>query len=613
MLQGITRIKNRLRYTLNLRRTVKLVWRSSPGYTLASIGLIIVQGILPLISLYLMKLIVDAVAAGITLPTGISESLRKIVILIILSCLIALLIAVCQSISEIMRDTQSEILTDHVADVIHRKSVEIDLAYYDDPVFHDTLHRAQQEAPYRPPRIVKSATQLCQNGISLVAVGGLLIYLHWMIAVALFVALIPGLIVRLNYADRMHEWHLRRTKTERKSSYYHWMMVDSAPAKEMRLFALGPLFMNSYRLLRSQLRKEKLFISTRRILFELITQTCGILTLFGVLAFFSYKTVSGRMTMGDMVMYYQAFQRAQGYLQEFLAQLSSLYENNLFLSQFYEFLDLKPKVVAPPVPCKFPKPLKEGIVFNNVYFQYPTHHTPILKNIDLNIAPGQVIALVGENGSGKTTLIKLLCRLYDPIHGSITVDGINLKQFELQALRKNFSVIFQDYIHYDLTARENIWVGDIELDPHDERIARAAEHTGADQTIQRLNKGYDTPLGLRFDNDGAELSIGEWQKVALARAFLRNAQFVILDEPTSSLDVKSEYDVFNAFRRLLHGKMGIIISHRFSTVRMADYIYVMSEGEISERGTHEYLVRQGGIYARLFEMQAQNYGHVPTR
>ncbi len=612
MLQGITRIRDRLRHTLRLSRAVRLVWRSSPGYTLSNIGLIIVQGVLPLISLYLMKLIVDGVAAAITSPAGISESFRKIIILIVFSCLIALLIALCQSISEIVSETQGEIVTDHVSDMIHKKSVEIDLAYYEHPLFHDTLHRAQQEAPYRPTRIVKSATQLCQSSISLIAVAGLLIHLHWMIAVALFVALIPGLIVRVNYADRMHEWQLRRTKTERKSYYYHWMMIDSTPAKEMRLFGLGPLFINCYRLLRAQLRKEKLSISTRRILFELITNSCGLLTLFGVFAFFTYKTVLGRMTLGDMVMYFQAFQRAQGCLKEFVTHLSGLYEDNLFLSQFYEFLDLKHTVVTPPVPSRFPKPLREGIVLNKVCFQYPTHHKPTLKNIDLNIAPGRVVALVGENGSGKTTLVKLLCRLYDPTNGSITVDGINLKQFDVQALRTNFSVIFQDYIHYDLTARENIWLGNIELDPNDERIARAAEHTGAAQVIQRLSKGYATPLGLQFDK-GEELSIGEWQKVALARAFLRDAQFVILDEPTSALDVKSEYEVFNAFRRLLHGKMGVIISHRFSTVRMADYIYVMSEGGISERGTHEDLVRHGGIYASLFEMQAQNYGHVSIR
>ncbi|SPJ14654.1 Xenobiotic-transporting ATPase [Syntrophobacter sp. SbD2] len=612
MLQGITRIRDRLRYALNMRRAMRLVWRSSPGYTLSSIGLIIVQGILPLASLYLMKLIVDGVAAGITSPVGISESFRKIIILIVFSCLVALLAALCQSISEIMRETQGEIVTDHVSDMIHKKSVEIDLAYYDYPVFHDTLHLAQHEAPYRPTRIVKSATQLCQSSISLIAVGALLIHLNWMIAVALFVALIPGFIARLNFADRMHEWQLRRTKMERKSSYYHWMMIDGVPAKEMRLFGLGPLFINGYRLLRAQLRKEKLSISTRRTLFELITNSCGLLTLFGVFAFFTYETVSGRMTLGDMVMYYQAFQRAQGYLQEFLTHLSGLYEDNLFLSRFYEFIDLKPMIVAPAVPSEFPKPLREGILLNNVCFQYPTHHKPVLKNIDLKIAPGQVVALVGENGSGKTTLVKLLCRLYDPTNGSITVDGINLKQFDLQALRKNFSVIFQDYIHYDVTARENIWFGNIELDPHDERVARAAEHTGAAQAIQKLSKGYATPLGLRFD-EGEELSIGEWQKVALARAFLRDAQFVILDEPTSSLDVRSEYEVFNSFHRLLHGKMGIIISHRFSTVRMADYIYVMSEGEISERGTHEGLVRQGGIYAGLFEMQAQNYVYAPTR
>ncbi len=612
MPQNTGRIGTKIKDTLGLHRAVRLVWQCSPGYTIASIGLIAAQGFLPLISLYLMKLIVEAVTAGIASPEGISESFKKIIILIAFSCLAAILGVMFQSISEIVRETQGEIVTDHVSDLIHRKSVELDIAYYDHSVFYDTLHRAQQEAPNRPVRIVKSVTLLCQNAISLFAVAGLLVYLHWMVAVILLVAVIPGLVLRLNHANRMHKWQLQRTKTERKAFYYHWMMIDGAHAKEIRLFGLGALFADTYRLIRNLLWKEKLKISTRRILFELITRIFGTLTLFVVLAFLAYSAVSGKMTLGDMFMYYQAFQRAQGYLQDLFTHLTDLYEDNLFLNQFYELIDLKPAVVDPPHPVIFPASLRKGIVFSNVSFQYPMQKKIVLKNIDLQIKPGQIIALVGENGSGKTTLVKLLCRLYDPTSGCITVDKIDLRRFELAALRKNLSIIFQDYIHYDLTARENIWFGNIGLDPYDERIEKAARDTGAIRSIQKLDMGFDTPLGLRFDN-GRELSIGEWQRVALARAFLRDAQIVILDEPTSSLDAKAEYEIFNSFRRLLRGRTGIIISHRFSTVRMADCIYVLSDGKISEMGTHRELVSQGGIYATLFKMQMQNYGIIEEK
>ena len=247
-------------------------------------------------------------------------------------------------------------------------------------------------------------------------------------------------------------------------------------------------------------------------------------------------------------------------------------------------------------------------MLRNIFFKYPAQNRNVLKDIDLKIESGQVIALVGENGSGKTTLVKLLCRLYDPSHGNITIDGIDLKQFDLNVLRQNIGVLFQDYMHYNLTVRENIWIGNTNLDLFDERITKVAKDTGAIGAILKLNNGFDTNLGLRFGS-GNELSIGEWQKIALARAFLRDAQIIILDEPTSSLDAKAERELFNSFRKLLQGKMGILISHRFTTVRMADYIYVLTEGIISEKGTHDDLIRKDGIYAKLFEIQAQNsYG-----
>jgi ATP-binding cassette subfamily B protein len=316
--------------------------------------------------------------------------------------------------------------------------------------------------------------------------------------------------------------------------------------------------------------------------------------------------VQGAITIGDLVMYYQAFQRGQEFLRAMLDGLAGLYEDHLFLHSLYEFLDLDRKAVEPLVPEAVPRPMRTGIVFDHVSFQYPTGTRKVLQDITLTVRPGESVALVGANGSGKTTLIKLLCRLYDPTGGTITLDGIDLRDFETAALRREIGIIFQDYAQYHLTARENISFGNVEALGDQDRVVAAARHSGADEVIKGLKQGYDTILGKWFE-DGEELSIGEWQKVALARAFMRDAQIVVLDEPTSALDAKAEYEVFRQFRRLAKGRTTILISHRFSTVRMADCIYVLDDGRVVENGTHEQLVQAGGRYGRLFETQARHY------
>jgi ATP-binding cassette, subfamily B, bacterial len=584
---------------------LRLVWQSAPGWTTANFGLILIQGLLPLVSLYLMKLIVDAVTAGLVGPDK-SAAIQRVIWLIAIAAAMALFTAGCRSLTEIVKEAQTQVITDHVADIIHGKSVAVDLEYYEDPKYYDTLHRAQQEATYRPASIMGSLMQLGQSGISLVALAGLLFAFHWWIAALLFAATVPGVWLRLRYANRMYDWMRSQTQAERRASYFHWMLTDGGHAKEIRLFSLGWLFMGWFRDLRKQLRVARLNLSVRRSLADLTTQGSATVAIFGALAFVAYQTIQGVITVGDMVMYYGAFQRAQGSLQEIWSSLTSLYEDNLFLANFNEFLNLEPKLVEPASPAPFPRPIREGILLKDVNFHYPTGERAVLDNINLQILPGQVVALVGENGSGKTTLIKLLCRLYDPLSGKITVDGIDLRQFDPAALRREISVILQDYAHYSLTARENIWLGDISLSPLDDKIYAAARQTKAEDFIQRLPKGYETVLGHEFEDQG-ELSLGEWQKVALARAFLRAAQLIILDEPTSWMDARAEYEVFRSFRQLLQGRMVLLISHRFSTVRLADYIYVLEGGKIIEGGTHDKLIHCGGKYAQLFEIQAASY------
>jgi ATP-binding cassette subfamily B protein len=590
---------------LHLGRAVSLVWRNTRGLTIAAFALLLLQGILPLVSLYLMKLIVDAVTFGITAPDK-SRAFGHVALLVGLAGLAGLVGALCNSASNLINEAQSQVITDRVSDILHAKSVEIDLEYYENPKYFDTLHLAQQEAPSRPTRIVNGLVQVGQNGISLAAMAGLLFSFHWAVAAILFAAVVPGIWVRLKYSGTLYRWQRERTPAERRSWYYHWMLTGDQHAKEVRLFNLGSLFIQRYRELRGKLRREKLEIARKRSAAELAAQAGATLAVFGSYAFIAFRTVNGAITLGDMVMYTQAFLRGQGFLQQILSGLAGLYEDNLFLSNFYEFLGLRPKVIDPSRPMAVPKPMRRGIVFDRVGFSYPGSGRKVLDDISLTIRPGEHVALVGENGAGKTTLVKLLCRLYDPSSGGIALDGVDLRRYEAAAWRSGISVILQDYARYHMTAAENIWFGDVGLTPDDQRIAEAARQSGADAVIRKLPLKYQTLLGKWFE-DGEELSIGEWQKVALARAFLRDSQIIVLDEPTSSLDAAAEYEVFKRFRELAEGRTAVLISHRFSTVRMADRIFVLEDGRIRDSGAHDDLIRRGGTYARLFESQARSY------
>jgi len=594
-------LRQRLRHALRLDRAVLFVWQAGSGWTIVGLSLVLLQGILPLLALYLMKLIVDAVTFALETPDS-AAAFRHVAFLIGIAAGVAFLNVLFQLMAGLVREAQSLKVTDHMYDILHAKSVEVDLEYYENPAYFDTLHRAQKEGPYRPTHILDGLVGLGRSGISLLAMVGLLFAFHWAVAVVLFLAAVPGILVRLKYSGRMYQWTRERTPEERKAAYINWILTGDNHAKEIRLFDLGDLFIKRFGDVRRKLRRERFEITRKRSTAELAAQTGGLVAVFCSFGFIVYRTVQGVITLGDMVMYYQAFQRGLGYLRDVLRGLADLYEDNLFLYNLYEFLDLKPKVREPSSPRAVPRPIQTGIVFDHVTFQYPTGTREVLKDVCLSIEPGQVVALVGENGSGKSTLIKLLCRLYDPTKGSVTIDGIDLREFETAALRREISVIFQDYAHYHVTARENIWFGNTELSPEHRRVSDAAVYSGADELIRRLPKGYETVLGRWFE-EGEELSIGEWQMIALARAFLRDAQMIVLDEPTSAMDAKSEYEVFRRFRELLEGRSAVLISHRFSTVQMADRIYLLEGGRVTESGTHKHLVDAGGVYAGLFEKQ----------
>ncbi len=563
------------------------------------------QGLLPLLGLLLLKFIVNDVMKGITAPDK-GASFRHILLLIIFAGVVGLVSAALKSLGTLTSQAMGQVVADYVSDIVHSKSIAVDLEYYENSRYYDVLHRAQQEAPTRPMSIVNDLTGLAQSVISLVGMASLLLTLNWIIGVIVIFVVLPGAVVRLRFSAQLYQWQRRRTMADRQSYYFHYLLTDGTKAKELRLFGLGELLRGWYRELRKVLRRERLTITLKRSLADLASGVGAVLAVFGTFLYIAWRTINGVLNVGQMMMYYGALQTALSSMQSLLGGLASLYEDNLFLTYFYEFMTLEPHLQSPPDPKPIPRPMREGVVFKEVTFQYPETARTALDKVSLEIKPGEVAALVGPNGSGKTTLVKLLCRLYDPHEGTITVDGIDIREFDPILLRKSMSVIFQDYSQYQLSARQNIWVGNIDLDQQGAAIEEAARDAGADEVIQGLRRGYDTMLGKWFA-EGEELSIGEWQKVALARAFVRDAEILVFDEPTSALDPTSEWKAFEHIRALAKGRAVILISHRFSTVRMADRIHILEHGRIAESGSHDELMELDGRYARMYELQARAY------
>ncbi|MAE67928.1 MAG: ABC transporter ATP-binding protein [Phycisphaeraceae bacterium] len=589
-----------------LRAAVALAFRSGPRWAVAQVALTLFSGVLPLIGLLLMKEIVDAVAGGVG-AADTDPAWARVLELIAWAVGIAAFGAGLRAVSGLVAEGQTQAVQDHVHARLHQKSVNVDLQDLEDPAVLDLLQRAQQEAPVRPGRIVNGLASLGQGGVSLLLMAGLLAGLHWGIAVAVVLAALPGVWIRARHARILHRWQQRRAATDREIRYLGWLLTAPGPAKEVRLFDLGPSLRLRWRTLRRAIRGERFGLAGRRALGELLTQSTALVVTFGAYAFVAREVLNGDATIGGLVMYVQAVQRGQAAVQSIFGALAGLHEDALFLSAFFAFTALPAKVPSPASPRPFPEPLTRGLLVEDVGFRYPAGGPDVLDGVSFCIRPGERVALVGENGAGKSTLVKLLCRFYDPVRGRIALDDVDLRSLDRTELVKRIAPVFQDFVRFDLSARDNVCLSDTgSAEEDDDRVESAAAAAGVLDRLRALPDGLDTRLGRRFDG-GAELSIGEWQKVAIARALFRDAPLVLMDEPTSALDPAAEAEILDRLLELASGRTALIVSHRLSTARRCDRILVLHGGRLVEEGAHEELVQIGGTYARLFHAQSRPY------
>lgn len=590
-----------------LPRTLRLVWQAGPRWTTAWVGLLLCQALLPVATIYLTKLLVNELIHVSSQGLGLGPHLRPLALLAALTAGTMVLAQVLQSISDWVRTAQAEHIEDYVKQLLHDKSVAVDLGFYDSADYYDRLDQARSEASTRSRALLENGGSLLQNGITLLAMGTILLPYGAWVPVVLFLSTLPAFAVVLRFDRRYHKWWQKTTTTRRWIYYYDLLLTHAVFAPELRLFDLGTHFQSRYRQLRSQLRSERIRQMRNLVFGRLGAGVVSVLVSGMALAWMMVYILQGHLTFGDLTLFYQALQQGQGLAAAVLGSVGQIYANSLFLGNLYAFLGLDSQVVDPPHPVPAPEVLQSGIVFRNVTFRYPNTDRLALENFDLTIPAGKIVALVGPNGAGKTTLLKLLCRFYDPEQGSIELDGINIRDMALQELRRRITVLFQFPEHYQFTARENIALGDVTADADPPQIEAAACAAGAHTLIANLPAGYDTQLGRMFA-EGAELSGGEWQRVAMARAFHRQAPIIVLDEPTSALDSWAEAEWFERFRHLSEGRTAIVITHRFTIAMRADIIHVMQDGRIAESGSHHELVARRGLYARSWTQQMEAAG-----
>jgi ATP-binding cassette, subfamily B, bacterial len=671
----VSHVEEAMRVLAGTPRVLRLVWEAHPGYAAALIGLNVAPGLEPLAQAWITKLIVDAVAGSVQPAIGVGTSAATpgpniaglsdaasviapyVVVLVILKAAVNLASGAIEPAVRLIRLQLADYLTRDINNRILRKANSlVDISFFESPRFYDFLQRAENESSYRPLGMLDQLTGFLRSSISLLSMVIVVIALSPLLALAVIALALPHLI--LQFRQQRENWSLTNFQLSevRQMRYFSSLLTSNGPAKEIRLFGLGDYLVGQYLAKFDVFHRRQRTVRFSQWRSNTLLAALSALGSAGAYGYVALTALEGRITLGDLALYTGAIYMVQSSLSYMIWAVASLYEGNLFADHLFQFLSMAPTMrpLSPEAARPVPVPLRDGIEFRQVAFRYPDSDRFVLEDVSFTIAPGRAVALVGENGAGKTTLVKLLARLFDPTRGQILVDGVDLREYDLESWRKQIGVIFQDFCHYHMSAGENIGVGDVERVGDRAAIRAAAEQGGAVALLDRLPNGYDTQLGrwLAGHDDGAELSGGEWQAIGLSRAFMRSrdangerrlgigqpgdswggapfasngsssmphsadldpqlpsagAQLLILDEPTAALDARAEYGVYQRFHELTRGKATLLISHRFSTVKMADVIVVLEGGRIVEHGNHDQLVARGGTYARLYSMQAERY------
>lgn len=584
-------------------KVIKLVFESSPKWASFYFFVNIISSIVPAVTLYVGKLTIDAVIAAIR--NSSPENIRFVLLLAVVALIAETFNSLFANLAMHAYDVMKDIFEKYATRKIIDHAASLDLSYFENPKFFDQLEKVQRESYYRPTQAMNLVVETTSSIVGLFSLLAILIRLSWWAPIILIIFSLPRMLFRLRFSYYTYTITDSRSPYQRTLNQISWMLSYKDAAKEIRVFNLKDYFIGKFDQLHDKFITENTALSQKQNTLSFFLDFLGSIVYYAVALFAAFQAIFGRISIGDLTMFTGTIRQFQNVLQGVFANIARFYQANLFLSRYFEFIQLQPTITSPQNP-KFidaSKPLT--VEFKDVSFNYESGK-PVLKNINFVLSDAKNLALVGENGAGKTTLVKLLLRLYDVTSGQILVNGVDIREIDLKNLRQNIGVIFQDYMQFDVTVRENIGFGDIQNINNIGRIQKAARLSGANEFIDKFPEKYKTMLGKYFEK-GEELSGGQWQKIALARAFFKNAPVLILDEPTASLDPRSEYEVFTNLIKHTKDKSLILISHRFSTVRLADQIIVLHNGEIVEQGSHDQLMKKEGRYANLFKLQAKWY------
>ena len=595
-------IRERLAAFKHIPPFLRMVWETEPSYGVGIVVVRLANAFTPVAMLWVGKLIVDAVVANIG---AAAPDWGLLVRLVLLELGIALLSDALSRLSSLLESLLGDLFSNEMSVRLMSHAATLDLRHFEDPDFFDKMQRARRQTMGRVA-LMSQVLGMGQQAVTLLSLLAALIAFNAWLLVILVVAILPSFLGETAYAGIAYSFMFQWTQQRRELDYYRWVASELEPAKEIKLFGLSDHFIRKYSDLADDYVRENRRVATHRAATGAVLTALSTLAYYGAVGVIVYETVIGAITIGTLTFLIGSFQRSRGLIGSILMTIAQGYEQGLHLKDLFDFLEMKPTIASRPGARAMPQVIREGLAFERVGFRYPDAERWAVRDVSFSIGPGERIALVGGNGAGKTTLVKLLTRLYDPNEGRILLEGLDLQEYDIEALRRAVGVIFQDFFRYDLSAGENIAVGWIDALEDERRIVESAEKSLAAGVIGGLADGYRHMLGRRFEG-GANLSGGEWQKIALARAYMRDAQLLVLDEPTAALDARAEFEVFQRFSELTSGKMAVLISHRFSTVRMADRIVVLEGGRVIEDGSHEALLGLGGHYAELFRLQAAGY------